>query len=329
MVEDVEVGVSNNQPGETIKASETRTPRKFTRMMAALIPYAETWPQRKSNADALDKIKAFPEVFSLFGFHELFLQTLYKALLIEFVGTASFVYIHIAIIAACGRYAYPPLQIGIAHAFLLALFIYQFAMSSGAHFNSMITFSSILTAHIPLVRGILYIMVQIFGAAVGAEIMRQSISDDVVVSTHLGGCSMGPLDPNQALAIEFFFSLALLYPVYGTAFNLRQREIYGPVLPPILVGITLGLVIFSSASLAPPPFTGAGANPSLCLGTAWAYSRSHLPGSSDVLNYHWVYWVGPVLASIVNAAMYAFAPPHHHDAGVLSAEENSEVKKDS
>lgn len=186
-------------------------------------------------------------------------------------------------------------------------------MSSGAHFNSMITMASILTGHIPLVRGVLYIMVQIFGAATGAQIMRQSIADAAVVATHLGGCSIGTLEPKQALAIEFFFSLALLYPVYGTAFNLRQREIYGPMLPPIFIGITLGLVIFASASLSPPPFTGAGVNPSMCLGTAWAYSRSSLTGSSDTLNYQWIYWVGPALACIVNAALYGFAPPHHHD----------------
>jgi glycerol uptake facilitator-like aquaporin len=284
-------------------------------MIAMLIPYRETKEQTIATNEALDNISNLPAAFALLGFHELYTLSMYKALLIEYLGTASFVYIHVAIISACQSFTYPPLMIGIAHGILLCLFIYQFAMSSGAHFNSMITMSSILTGHIPALRGVLYVGVQIFGAATGAAIMRESIPAASAVAVGLGRCSMGSLEPKQALAIEFFFSIALLYPVYGTAFNLRQREIYGPVIPPVLIGLTLSLVIFASASLAPPPFTGAGANPSMCLGTAWAFFQSDLPDSDAALDYQWIYWVGPMLACVVNAVVYLLAPPHHEASG--------------
>lgn len=100
---------------------------------------------------------------------------------------------------------------------------------------------------------------QIFGAVSGAEIMRHSITESTATSINLGsinsilftislpysiilitiiqgGCNTGTLTSSQALAIEVMFSINMLYAVYGTAFNLKQREIYGPYLPPFLIG---------------------------------------------------------------------------------------------
>eukprot|EP00128_Syssomonas_multiformis_P015045 Colp12_sorted_trinity150504_noHs@2091 len=238
---------------------------------------------------------------------------------------AAFVYFHIGIVAASTTYTYPPLVSGIGHAFLLTLFIYQFASISGAHFNSLITIASIITGHIPLVRGLMYIMVQIFGAMSGAYIMYKSVEDTTAEGLNLATCQTGPLSTSQALAIEFFFSMGFLFVIYGMAFNLRQREIFGPVLPPIFIGITLGLIIFASSSLAASPFTGAGVNPPLCLGTAWAYHATHLSGSSKILQDQWVYWVGAIIASLVNAAIYQTAPPFHE---MVFADENKELLND-
>ena len=291
--------------------------KRVVKMFASLIQYSETSKQKASDNEALQNISSLPDFFALIGFHELYLRSMYKALLIEFVGTSAFVYFHIAIVnVSVQQYTYPPLPIAIAHAILLPLFIYQFAMSSGAHFNSLVTIASITTGHIPLVRGVLYVGAQIFGAVSGASIMYQSIDPQTSELTRLGGCNTGILEGKQALAIEFFFSLALLFPIYGMAFNLRQREVFGPIFPPILIGLMLGLIIFASASLAPPPYIGAGVNPSMCFGIAWAYSHTHLAGSSDVFNYQWVYWVGPVLASLVNCALYSSAPPFHETISV-------------
>lgn len=282
-------------------------------MWASLIQYTSTINQQMRINEALDRISSLPIAFAYAGLHEIYLKSLYRALLVEFVGTSAFVYFHIAIVAASSSYSYPPLVSGIAHAFLLTLFIYQFASSSGAHLNSLITIASLFSGHIPIVRGFLYIVVQVCGAMAGAYIMYESVEHSTSQGLALATCQTGPLHNNQALAIEFFFSLSLLFVIYGMAFNIRQKEIFGPVLPPIFIGFMLGLIIFGSSSLAAAPFAGAGVNPSLCLGTAWAYHRTHLdlPASNEILEDQWVYWVGPILASIVNAAVYATAPPYY------------------
>lgn len=258
---------------------------------------------------------SLPSVLASIGVSELRSFDLYKALIVEFLGTATYVYMHIAIVAACQLYSYPPMQIGIGHAILLSFFILQFEKGSGAYFNSMVTLASMTTGHLLPVRGLLYVVVQIFGATAGAEVMRQCISDDLARSIFLGGCNTGNVTDHQALAIEFFFSLTFLFTVYGTAFNRWHRAIYGPVLPPFLIGCMLGLIIFASASLGEPPFSGAGANPSLCLGTAWAYSNvDHV-----LLRTQWIYWAGPSIAIIINTLMYVVAPPHHDEEELQEA----------
>lgn len=227
---------------------------------------------------------------------------------------AVFTYAHVAIISASLSYTYPPLLIAIFHGFLIALFIVQFAASSGAHFNSLITFATITTGHTTFVRGMCYIPSQMLGAFIGALCMKTSMVKAQALAIGLGSCNLGDsLDVGQGLMIEVFFSFLLLFASYGLAFNAKQREIYGPILAPIFVGVMLALVIFSSASLAPPPFTGAGANPSLCFGTAAALSLYEEIGNSEGFKHHWIYWVGPGISALIHAGLYLVAPPHHHD----------------
>eukprot|EP01038_Epipyxis_sp_PR26KG_P014808 gene14808-19894_t len=293
-------------------------------MNGRLIPYLPSKGEIKSIRRAVDNAKHFKipiEYLNTFGVYELFLPTLYKAVLIEFVGTATFVYIHIAIVLTSQNFSYPPVAIAILHAIMVCFFILQFAMSSGGHMNSLLTISTVFTGHTPLVRGVLYVLVQVLGAYLGAQVMRGSITEDSINTIGFGGCNSGDLSGRQALAIEFVFSLTILYIAYGTALNLKQREIFGPVLPPIFIGITVGLVIFSSSALSTPPFTGAGGNPSMCQGIAWA-ARS--VRNASVPRKQWVYWVGPILASIANGLLYCFAPPHHH----LSFTDDVQTKSD-
>ena len=300
----------NNRFPVRLRMQMSRT-RYYARMSAAMMQFAESRAQKNSLMEAVESMEKMPEIFTIVGLHELRMRSMYKAMVVEFLGTASYIFFHIGICATGIYYEYPAVPIGLGHAMMLTMFIYQFAMSSGAHFNSMVTFSSILTGHIPLVRGLLYIIIQIAGATTGAVIMRESISPEIADAILFGSCNKGSLAPRQALSIEFFFTLALLYPVYGMAFNVRQREIYGAILPPIIIGLSLAFVIFASSSLAPAPYTGAIGNPSMCLGIAIAYRGSTFEGHERAMDYLWIWWLGPYLACIVNAAVYLIAPPHH------------------
>eukprot|EP01040_Poterioochromonas_malhamensis_P015499 gene15499-17358_t len=277
-----------------------------------LIPYEALPEERDEVNSSINKASAYlPPALLFVGAHELFSASLYKSAVMEIIGSIGQCYFHIAIVLGSQAFTYPPAVIGFVSALVIALYIYQFAMTSGAHFNPLITMASMASGHLPIVRGLLYIGCQVLGWYIGAEIMRASVSRDLALSVGLGACSPGDKTYEQAFAIEFMCSFMLLFPVYGTAFNLRQREVFGPIYPPILIGMTLGMLVFCSASLGSPPFTGAGMNPSLCSGIALSLANIAGVENGEVFRHHSVYWLAPMTAAVTNAILYTIMPPHH------------------
>jgi glycerol uptake facilitator-like aquaporin len=258
-----------------------------------------------------EQAKDLPQWLLFAGGAELYGKSLYKSCVIEFVGATCQSFLHIAIVAAAKHYVYPPAQGGMITAFIVCLYIFQFAMCSGAHFNSLITMAALSTAHLPIVRGLMYIAIQVVGWYVGAVLMRSVLDRDEALAIGLGSCSGGTKTYEQMFVLEFMCCIIYLFSVYGTAFNPRQGEIFGQILPPILIGMTLGTLIYLSNSLGGAGFTGAGLNPSLCSGTNLAYVQ--IPGVDydKVFKHHSVYWLAPILSCAVSSFLYNLVPPFH------------------
>ena len=288
------------------------TMKNIPKNKSNLIPYQALPEEKGEILSSVQKASVYlpPQLIAL-GAYELFGFAVYKSAFMEMIGSIGQCYLHIGIVLGSQAFTYPPAIIGFVTALVITLYIYQFAMTSGAHFNSLITIASVTTGHLPFVRGFLYIGFQVLGWYIGAEIMRSSISREQALSIGLGACNPGDKSYGQAFAIEFMCCMMLLFPVYGTAFNLRQREVYGPIYPPILIGVTLGILIFTGASLGSPPFTGAGMNPSLCSGIS--LSLANIPGvdQDSAFKFQSVYWLAPIAAAISHAIIYLIMPPHH------------------
>mmetsp|Transcript_23087 Transcript_23087/g.45019 ORF Transcript_23087/g.45019 Transcript_23087/m.45019 type:complete len:248 (-) Transcript_23087:307-1050(-) len=193
----------------------------------------------------------------------------------------------------------------------MALLILSLAASSGAHINPMISFATILTGHTPATRGVLYIFSQMCGSVIGSQIMKDALPESTrewTVSENgqgqLGGCTYGTLTEKQQFLIEFGFSLFVIVCAYGLAFDARQGKIFGPVLAPIFIAAAIAAGIYSSGTLLPSGYSGAGMNPARCFGPAAVMGGDNWRG-------HWVYWFGPFTAGAVNAVVYLLAPPHH------------------
>jgi len=282
---------------------------------ASFIRYDVSKEQEEELKTAHDRMVGYPKIFKTLGGEELFLSSLYKACAIEFVGMALFTYAHIGIVLSSMTFPYPPLVSAIFHGVMLFLFITIFSASSGAHFNSLITYGTVLTGHTRFFRGVLYILSQITGSFIAGLCMKASIPFEIAGPIRLGSCYVGDLGPGASITMEFFFSELLLAVSYGVAFNARQGEIYGPVLAPIFIGFMLALTIFASSAIAPPPYTGTGSNPSLCFGCLAAFATYNESQYLDrpVFYRHWVYWLGPGIAGTFNAVLYYIAPPHHQN----------------
>lgn len=87
--------------------------------------------------------------------------------------------------------------------------------------------------------------------------------------------------------IEALLSAAFVFSVFMLAAEKHKGTFIAPI------GIGLALFV---AQLVGGPFTGASLNPARSFGAAVA--SHHFPG------YHWIYWIGPLVGSLLAAGFY-------------------------
>ncbi len=71
------------------------------------------------------------------------------------------------------------------------------------------------------------------------------------------GCYMdrNQISAGSAFAIEFTTDFALIFLSFGVGLDPRQRQVFGPALGPIFVGVVLGVCIFMTG-FGRPGYTG-------------------------------------------------------------------------
>jgi len=77
-------------------------------------------------------------------------------------------------------------------------------------------------------------------------LIKLFIGEAVANATQIGRCSLGDnINPWGAYGFETISTLFLLFIAFGTALDPRQREVYGPVLPPLMISCCIGKHIMS------------------------------------------------------------------------------------
>ena len=124
------------------------------------------------------------------GYDELFTRQLWNAVLIEFTGTFLFMIFHVYSITsvAASGVENASMVIGFINGAFLAVLIYAFANSSGAHFNPNISMATVLTGHTPMVRGVVYIIFQTIAAITAARFVYTCDDNNSVI---WGSCVRG------------------------------------------------------------------------------------------------------------------------------------------
>lgn len=193
----------------------------------------------------------------------------------------------------------------------LTLAIYCFGPITGGHLNPFVTIATFLVRLTTLPRALIYIAFQLLGASLAGLMLRASWGGR---DFKVGGCFLindfppGSAAPaservslGSAFAIEFTGSFILIVIVFGVAIDPRNKLLLGPTLAPFLVGLTLGLVSLS-LSVAKIAYGGPSMNPARCFGV--------LVGTGfGGKTWHWIHWVGPTAAAVLNAIMYNLVPP--------------------
>ncbi|KAK4540610.1 hypothetical protein LTR36_009040 [Oleoguttula mirabilis] len=175
--------------------------------------------------------------------------------------------------------------IALAFGFSLAVNAWVFFRISGGLFNPAVTLGMALIGAVTWTRAGLVFISQIIGAICAAAVVSALFPGPMNVSCTLGGGT----SVVQGLFIEMFLTALLVF----TIFMLAAEKHKGTFLAPVGIGLALFVI-----ELAGVYYTGGGANPARAFGPPVVL---HIfPG------YHWIYWLGPFLGTLLAVGFYRF-----------------------
>ncbi len=205
-----------------------------------------------------------------------------KALVAEFVGTFTLIFVGVGAIAIGADLV----GVALAHGLALAVMITAVAATSGGHLNPAVTLGLWAAGKFPASGVIGYIVAQLAGAFVGALLIGWALPGVGVVAsgTPVLGAGVGV---GSAILLEAVLTFFLVFTVLGTAVDKRAPKLGG-----LLIGlsVTMGILVAG-------PITGAALNPARHLGPA-------LLAGGEFIGQFWIYWVGPVIGGVLAAVIY-------------------------
>lgn len=215
---------------------------------------------------------------------------IWKALLAEYLG--NFLLNFFGCASAMGQTDH----VLIALTFGLTIFIIVQALGhvSGGHINPAVTAGMLVTGKIPIIKGVLYVIVQCLGALSGSAGLK-ALTPSSLHDTGLGITAINPdFEPAQGFGIEFFLGFVLVLTVFGVC---DQNRPDAKPAGPLAIGLAVAL-----GHLAAIRYTGSSMNPARSFGSAVIANH---------WEHHWIYWVGPILGGIGAAILYqnAFQAP--------------------
>ncbi|PKY05690.1 aquaporin [Aspergillus campestris IBT 28561] len=212
----------------------------------------------------------------------------------EFVGTFMFLFFSFAG-TQVSQTPKPPdgsppdtqnlLYSALSFGFSLMVNVWAFYRVTGGLFNPSVTLALCLCGGLPLFRGLLVFGAQIVAGIAAAGVVSALFPGPLNVSTRLGGGA----SISQGLFIEMFLTAQLVLVVIMLAVVKHKSTFLAPV--------GIGLAFFVTEMIG-DYYTGGSLNPARSLGPD-VINRS-FPG------YHWIYWVGPLLGSLLACGFYGF-----------------------
>lgn len=210
-----------------------------------------------------------------------------KALIAEFIGTFTLVFIGVGAIAMASDGSAGLLAIALAHGLALVVMISALGAISGGHFNPAVSIGLWLAGKISAPTFVAYVIAQVLGAAAAAALILVALPDQVrAVSVGTPALAAG-VGSGSALILEAVLTFFLVFVVYGTAVDRRAPKLGG-----LFIGLTVTMGI-----LVAGPVTGGALNPARHLGPA-------LFAGGEFLAQTWLYWVGPLLGGAVAGVLY-------------------------
>ncbi|KAJ2983728.1 hypothetical protein NQ176_g473 [Zarea fungicola] len=166
----------------------------------------------------------------------------------------------------------------------LAVNVWIFYRVTGGMFNPAVTLGLVLVGAVTPLRGLMVIPTQLVAGIAAAAVTDGLLPGPLGVANSLGdGTSVV-----RGLFIEMFLTAQLVLTVYFLAVEKHRATFLAP--------IGIGIAVFI-AHICGTNFTGTGINPARSFGPAVV---------TRFVGYHWIYWLGPVMGSVLAFLLYTF-----------------------
>lgn len=179
-------------------------------------------------------------------------------------------------------------QIALCFGLSVATAVWIIGHVSGGHINPAVTVGFFVTRRISLARAIFYLLSQCIGAIIGAAFLYGLTPASYRHKGSLGLTKVNPeLTGAQAFGVEFFITLILVLTVFASC-DKKRKDLNGSF--PLSIGLSVTM-----CHLFAIQYTGSSMN------TARSF------GPAVIMNYweyHWVYWLGPLLGGLVAGLLY-------------------------
>jgi MIP family channel proteins len=179
--------------------------------------------------------------------------------------------------------------IGLVHAFLLFGLIVMFGVASGGHFNPAVTLAAAVLKRISPADAAIYMLAQLSGGVLGALLTKGLLVDEGRAS-HYGAVSVQPLLGGnfQGAIVEAVGVFCLVLVILAAVYSRKSFKEWAP----LAIGTTLGFIVMVGG-----PLEGGSFNPARWFGPALVGNEW---GSV------WPYLVGPIVGSLLAAAVFRF-----------------------
>jgi glycerol uptake facilitator protein len=224
-------------------------------------------------------------------------ETLGTALLVLF-GAGSVV---AALRAGEGQLDYAGLgMVALAFALVIAVVIYAFGKTSGAHINPAVTLALVGRGRFPAAEALPYIAAQLLGAFLGALLIVAAFGEGAIDLGGTGGTHLGDgVSFWRGVVAETLATFLLVTAIFALAVDRRA--------PPGWSGLVIGLSV-ACAILVTGPLTGGSLNPARTFGPLLT---TELWGGDTDWDDLPVYLIGPIAGGLLAAFAYDFVvrPP--------------------
>ncbi|EFP07092.1 CRE-AQP-6 protein [Caenorhabditis remanei] len=225
--------------------------------------------------------------------------TIYSKCAAEFIAVLLFVYVG-SMQAAGVTFGHDGvIHAAFAHGVAIFVLAATFGGVSGAHINPAVTFGIALVGRINPIHAVCYIVSQLLGSVFGALLVRISLQYKVYYAIGAGAtlCGKG-VGWQEGLTAEIVTTYILVQTVLLCAVDTDKNR-----LAPLAIGFSLIIEILAAGAIS-----GASMNPARSFGPNIMGQIFLKPENLDSLymfwNYHWIYYIGPVIGAFIAAGVY-------------------------